>query len=59
MIRFMQQYYSVNDLEDVDGLMGDGEFVSEGAVMVLQDRGVVVQHGQRVPRVTQERTVPT
>ena len=44
-------------LEYVDGRMGDGEPVPEGAVVVLQYRRIIVQHRQRVPRVAQKRAV--
>jgi len=46
-------------LEDVDSRVSHGEPVAEGAVVVLQDGGVVVQQRQLVARVAQERAVPT
>ena len=45
--------------EDVDSLVWLGEFEPEGGVVVLQDRGVVVQDGQLTAAVTQEGAVAT
>jgi hypothetical protein len=46
-------------LKNVDSWVSHGKPVAEGAVVILQDGGVVVQQRQFVARVAQERAVPT